>query len=221
METIDIWVFPDTPNCQEVARIVGNDRRARLIDAKQFRDYLPPELSKVPGFVFKARDGKRYSWEGEKCVEYVRLHFGNPSQNLVGQLAGVPVQDVRDRPRNQYAPQQQYPPQQQGQYPPQQQGQYPPQQQGQYPPQQQGQYPPQQQGQHPPQQQTQPVMPGPSGRSSVGKFGSHNFASLMQGQVRGGAVISIDEGRMGIAGARATDVMAERQRQDAMYLPRR
>jgi hypothetical protein len=207
METIDIWVFPDTPNCHEVARIVGNDRRARLIDAKQFRDYLPQELTKVPGFVFKARDGKRYPWEGDKCVEYVRLHFGNPSQNLVGSLAGVPVQDVRDRPQTR----QQYPPQQQ-QYPPQQQ-QYPPQQQ-QFPPQQQ-QYPPQQQ-QYPPQQQ----IPAPR-QNNAGSFGNRGFASLMQGQVRGGSVIAIDEGRMGISGGRAPDIMAERQQQDSMYLPKR
>ena len=210
METIDIWVFPDTPNCQEVARIIGDDRRARLIDAKQFRDYLPPELSKVPGFVFRAKDGKTYPWEGEKCVEYVRLHFGNPSQNLVGSLAGVPVQDVRDR--------QPYYGHQQTQYPPlQQQTQYPP-------PQQQTQYPPPQnyQQQHQQQPRSQSVMPqGGGGRSSVGSFGSRNFASLMQGQVRGGAVISIDEGRMGLAGAAPPDIMAERQRQDAMYLPKR
>jgi len=203
METIDIWVFPDTPNCQKIAHIIGNDRRARLIDARQFREYLPPELTKVPGFIFKARDGKTYPWQGEDCVKYVQLHFGNPTQNLVGALAGVPVQDVRDRPP-QYNQQPPYNPQpQQPQY-----NQQP----------QQPQYNRQPQYNPPQQQQQRPATYPPP---KTGGFGNHNFSSLMKNQVRGGAVISIDEGRMGIAGTKAPDIMAERARQDAMYLPRR
>lgn len=165
--TIDIWVFPNTPRCQEVAHLVGTDRRVRLLDARQFRDYVPKELEEVPGFVFTAKNGKRYAWQGEKCVQYVRLYFGQ-GRNMMGPMAGAPVRDIRDH-HPQTLP---YRPPAAAQPQPQ------PYQPQPYQP------PVAAQPQHP---QPQPGM----------SFGSHRFSQLMQGRVHNGTVMSLDERQMG------------------------
>ncbi len=213
METIDIWVFPGTPTCEKVAQIVGRDRRVRLIDARKYRAYLPAELTKVPGFVFTAKDGKRYPWEGEQCVDYVSLYFG-AQNHLVGALAGTPVQDVRDHaPDPSWDPRMApaaYPPNQQPpqSYPPS-QHQQPPQS---YPPAQRN-YPATQAINHP------SVSARPPRRSKMG-FGNRTYSDLAR--VQGGSVIAISDSQMAIAGqGPARDIMAERARQDAMYLPKR
>lgn len=217
METIDIWIFPNTPNCDEVARLVGNDRRARLIDAKKFKDYLPPELTQVPGFVFKARDGKIYPWEGKKCLEYVRLHFSDPTKNLIGQLAGTPVQDIRDQPRTSYGPPQQRHRAQHSHYTP--VGKNYPQA---APAQPSYNHRPQNHQMQPQPQERPPQAAYNQPRTQpINSFRSTGFANLMRNQVRGKTVVALDEGRMSVGGAPSgnnSDIMAERARQDAMYL---
>lgn len=218
---LDIWIKPDTPKCQEIIQIIGDDPRVRLIDADQFRLYVPRELREVPGFVWKDKRGKNHPWDGDKCLEYVRLYFTNANNHLIGQQAGAPIMDVRHQQR--YPQQQQQPMYPSYNRPQQPQSQYP-QQQPQRPPQQPNYNQPMRTPHARQPQQPQPQQMQQQQSKGIG-FGQHGFSNAMAGQVNGQSVIAIDDSKMMLQGTQhglsSQDVLSQRNQQDQMFLARR
>ena len=219
MKKLDIWILPNTPKCDEIIDIVGDDPRVRLIDARQFRNYKPKELSEAPGFVWTDSKGKRHPWQGDNCLDYVRLYFSNPNRHLLGPHAGAPIMDVRQQQQMYSQQPQTHAPQQisynQQPITPQQPNYNQPMRtpHSQRPP-------PQQQQQS--QSQSQSMSSEPP--KTMG-FGQHKFTHAMQGQVNGKSVVAIDDSRMMLQGTQhkmsAQDVLSQRNQQDQMYLTRR
>lgn len=213
---MDIWIYPGTPKCDQVAHLIGRDSRVRLIDAKQYADYVPSELNTVPGFVFTASDGKRYPWQGDQCLQYVKLYFGKT------------IQDIRDRPQQPYYPPGGQPGGNPGQYSYQQPAYTEPYHVPQtgYP--QQPQRPQPGYGPAPHHGQSHPQAPVPrrqhpqQGGPQMG-FGQHTFSNLMQGRVTKNGVMTIDDSKFALSGqgpSSAQAIAEERARQDRMYMQR-